>query len=211
MIWDSPSAKRSYHHGNLREALVRAALELIAERGPTGFSFAEAARRAGVSAAAPYRHFKDRDALLQEVALQGFTRFSDQLTLAWNDGKPIPIKALEAVGRAYLHFARTEPSHYAAMFEAGVAIGQSPELSREAARAYGVLQAATGLVHAQLPTASRAPQQMMSAHIWALSHGIATLFGRADGTSRPMPVPAEDLLESAILIYLQGLGLGASK
>ena len=67
--------RRSYHHGNLREALINAALELIASKGPAGFTFAEAARQAGVSAAAPYRHFRDRDALMADVAKRGFERF----------------------------------------------------------------------------------------------------------------------------------------
>src|SRR5262249_52640131 len=62
------SGPRGYHHGNLKEALTRAALELIAQKGPAGFTFAEAARWAGVSPAAPYRHFRDRDELLIDVA-----------------------------------------------------------------------------------------------------------------------------------------------
>ena len=66
--------RRGYHHGNLREALVAAALELIAEKGPAGFTFAEAARAAGVSPAAPYRHFRDREALLADIARRGFER-----------------------------------------------------------------------------------------------------------------------------------------
>src|SRR5690606_22132344 len=65
--------RRGYHHGNLREALVEAALDLIGAKGPAGFTFAEAARHAGVSPAAPYRHYRDRDALLAEVARRGFT------------------------------------------------------------------------------------------------------------------------------------------
>ena len=67
---------RGYHHGNLREALIQAALDLIAEKGPTGFTFAEAARSAGVSPAAPYRHFRDRDELLSDVAMRGFEMFA---------------------------------------------------------------------------------------------------------------------------------------
>src|SRR6516164_6716546 len=66
------SGPRAYHHGNLKEALIRAALELIAQKGPAGFTFAEAARWAGVSPAAPYRHFRDRDELLIDVARRGF-------------------------------------------------------------------------------------------------------------------------------------------
>ena len=88
--------RRGYHHGNLREALIRAALHLIAEKGPAGFTFAEAARSAGVSPAAPYRHFRDRDDLLADVARQGFTRFEAMLGRAWNDGLPDPLTAFGA-------------------------------------------------------------------------------------------------------------------
>ncbi len=103
--------RRGYHHGNLREALVEAAAALIAEKGPAGFTIAEAARLAGVSPGAPYRHFRDAEALLAEVALRGFRRFSEALTRAWNNGRPRPPPcAFEALGRAYLAFARAEPA-----------------------------------------------------------------------------------------------------
>src|SRR3954466_15779148 len=94
--------RRGYHHGNLREALIRAALSLIAEKGPAGFTFAEAARSAGVSPAAPYRHFRDREALLADVALRGFELFTAHLERAWNDGLPEAFAAFESVGHAYL-------------------------------------------------------------------------------------------------------------
>src|SRR3954447_3200425 len=92
---------RGYHHGNLKEALIRAALDLIAKKGPWGFTFAEAARSAGVSPAAPYRHFRDRDDVLADVARRGFERFEAALAKAWNDGKPDTVTAFETVGRAY--------------------------------------------------------------------------------------------------------------
>jgi AcrR family transcriptional regulator len=69
------SGRRGYHHGNLREALIKATLDLIAAKGPAGFTFAEAARSAGVSPAAHYRHIRDRDALMADEARQGFERF----------------------------------------------------------------------------------------------------------------------------------------
>src|SRR5579862_5971834 len=99
---------RGYHHGNLREALMRAALELIAQKGPAGFTFADAARWAGVSPAAPYRHFRDRDDLLANVALRGFEQFAIMLERAWDDGRPEPLAALDRMGKAYLEFARSE-------------------------------------------------------------------------------------------------------
>jgi AcrR family transcriptional regulator len=106
------SGPRGYHHGNLKEALLRAALELIAKKGPAGFTFAEAARWAGVSPAAPYRHFRDRDELLANIALRGFQQFEAALAKAWNDGRPDPMTAFDRLGKAYLAFARTEPAYY---------------------------------------------------------------------------------------------------
>src|SRR5215468_11457100 len=106
MSWhkDGRGSRRGYHHGNLREALVDAALDLIAEKGPAGFTFAEAARQAGVSPAAPYRHFRDRDALMADVARRGFERFEQQLSAAWGEGRPNLREAFERLGRAYLDF-----------------------------------------------------------------------------------------------------------
>ena len=85
MSWSRQDGPRGYHHGNLKEALIRAALELIAKKGPAGFTFAEAARWAGVSPAAPYRHFRDRDELLADVARRGFEQFAAALEarLGW--------------------------------------------------------------------------------------------------------------------------------
>src|SRR6266568_3680792 len=110
MIWSRDrQGPRGYHHGNLKEALIRAALELIAQKGPAGFTFAEAARSAGVSPAAPYRHFRDRDELLASIAQRGFEQFEARLNAAWMDGLPDPFTAFERLGRAYLGFARSEP------------------------------------------------------------------------------------------------------
>src|SRR4051812_18836568 len=94
---DDRDGRRGYHHGNLREALIRAALDLIAQKGPAGFTFADAARWAGVSSAAPYRHFRDRDALLADVARRGFELFEAALSRAWDDGRPDPYRAFENV------------------------------------------------------------------------------------------------------------------
>src|SRR6185295_14063331 len=100
MSWrkEQRRSERGYHHGNLKEALLQAALGLIAEKGPTGFTFADAARSAGVSAAAPYRHFRDRDELLSDVATRGFALFAADLEKAWDEGRPDPQTAFERVG-----------------------------------------------------------------------------------------------------------------
>ncbi len=198
--------RRGYHHGNLREALVKAALDLIADKGPAGFTFAEAARAAGVSAAAPYRHYRDRDALMADIASRGFERFEAELLAAWNDGLPDPISAYQAVGRAYLNFARTQPAYYTAMFEAGLPPDIDPEMAKASDRAFTVLRRASEAVCGKLPEARRPPAFMMALHVWSLSHGIASLFSRGDAARRKLPMAPEDLLEAAVLIYLEGLG-----
>lgn len=209
MSWSKDTrGRRSYHHGNLREALIAAALDLIAEKGPAGFTFAEAARAAGVSAAAPYRHFRDRDALLADVACRGFERFAEALERAWDEGRPEPLAAFDAVGRAYLAFARSEPAYYAAMFEAQLPPDASPELTRASDAAFAVLRRAAEIVCALAPADRRPPALMVSLHMWTMAHGIASLFARGDAARRKLPMTPEDLLEAAVLIYLQGLGLG---
>jgi AcrR family transcriptional regulator len=198
--------RRGYHHGNLREALIQSALSLIGEKGPAGFTIAEAARSAGVSPAAPYRHFRDREELMAGVARLGFERFADDLEKAWQEGTPNPLEALQNTGRAYLAFARGEPAYYAAMFETGMLQEPSPELVQAGDRAFEVLVKAAAKVIEKLPQAERPPAQMVALHMWSLAHGIASLFGRAKCGPRT-PVPPEELLEAATLIYLRGLGL----
>ena len=209
---DGDKERRGYLHGNLREALIRAALDLIAAKGPAGFTFAEAARSAGVSPAAPYRHFRDRDALMADVARRGFELFEAQLARAWNDGKPDPMAAFEQLGRAYLAFARKEPAYYSAMFEAGLPLDVDSALREAGDRAFGVLRKASETLCAMLPPGGRPPALMMALHVWALSHGIASLFGRGDeGSRRRLPMSAEELLEAGVLVYLAGLGFPGGK
>jgi AcrR family transcriptional regulator len=202
---------RGYHHGNLKEALIRAALELIAQKGPAGFTFAEAARWAGVSPAAPYRHFRDRDELLASIALRGFQQFEAVLARAWNEGRPDPVSALDRLGKAYLDFARSEPAFYSAMFEAGVPLAANPELREAGERAFAVLRQAAEVLCALMPPKGRPPALMVALHIWAMAHGVASLFGRGDAARRTLPMPPEDLLEANVLIYLHGLGVPTAK
>ena len=198
---------RGYHHGNLRETLVRAALELIAEKGPGGFTFADAARWAGVSPAAPYRHFRDRDELLADVARRGFELFAAALAKAWDDGRPDVMGAFDRLGKAYLAFAKAEPAYYSAMFEAGVALDTDPQLRAASDSAFAVLRAAAERLVVLMPAAARPPALMVALHIWSMTHGIASLFGRGDAARRALPMSPEELLEAAVLIYLRGLGL----
>jgi AcrR family transcriptional regulator len=210
MSWTGPGGgheRRGYHHGNLRDALIEAALALIAEKGPAGFTIAEAARLAGVSPAAPYRHFRDAEALWAEVALRGFERFTQMLGQAWNSGQPDALRSFESVGRAYLTFARNEPAFYAAMFETRIAFDAYPPLLAAADRAFTILREAAERLTATLPKPNRPPALMIALHVWSLSHGIASLFCRADASRRKLPMSPEELLEAGVLLYLQSLGL----
>jgi AcrR family transcriptional regulator len=202
-------AARGYHHGNLKEALVRAALELIAEKGPAGFTFADAARWAGVSPAAPYRHYRDRDALLADVARRGFELFATALANGWDEGKPDVMTAFDRLGKIYLDFAKREPAYYSAMFEAGVPLDTDRELREASENAFAVLRAAAEKLVMLMPSQGRPPPLMVALHVWSMTHGIASLFGRGDAARRSLPMSPEELLEAAVLIYLRGLGLGA--
>lgn len=198
-------AKAGYHHGNLRQALVESALRLIEEHGPGGFSLSEAAKDAGVTPAAVYRHFAGREDLIAECARQGYLIFGDVMEHAWNGGQPSALAAFGATGRAYLAFARKFPGHYVAMFESGIAVNRTPDLAAAAQRAERVILHATEILSQHIPETRRPPARMVAAHVRAMSHGVVELFARAPGSQSPYA--PEDLLESGIGIYLRGLGL----
>jgi AcrR family transcriptional regulator len=199
-------ARKGYHHGNLKEALIEATIALIEEKGPTGFTMAEAAKLANVSAAAPYRHFSGREEIIAEIARQGFEIFADLMEFAYRKSQPSALAAFESVGRAYLAFARKYPGYYISMFESGVQINANPNLAAVANRAMNVLTQAAEDLCRHLPADKRPPASMVSQHIWAMAHGVVELFARGEPGSRS-PFSAEDLLESGVGVYLRGLGI----
>ncbi|HET9687713.1 MAG TPA: TetR-like C-terminal domain-containing protein, partial [Pseudolabrys sp.] len=104
---------------------------------------------------------------------------------------------------------KREPAYYSAMFEAGVALDTDRELREASENAFAVLRAAAEKLVALMPPQGRPPALMVALHVWAMTHGIASLFGRGDATRRTLPMSPEELLEAAVLIYLRGLGLNA--
>ena len=101
--------KRGYHHGNLKQALVDAALQLIEQKGPTGFTLSEAAKEAGVTPAAVYRHFEGREDLIAEAARQGYEIFADLMEYAYETGQPSSLASFEATGPvSYTHLRAHE-------------------------------------------------------------------------------------------------------
>ncbi len=97
------------------------------------------------------------------------------------------------------------------MFETGVAPGSDPDLREASERAFAVLREAAEQLVALAPARTRPPAMMVALHIWSVTHGITSLFGRGDSARRPLPMPPEELLEAALLIYLQGLGIAAKE
>ena len=184
-----PAARRGYHHGNLREALLDAARALVAERGPQGFTLTEAARRAGVSPSAPYRHFRDREEVLAELCRRGFALFGQRLQAASGEAAS-PTRALDGMGPAYLAFAREEPGYYAAMFAFQPLAGQRAPFE-------GLAQAMAGALPAGV-----AEPRLVALQIWALSHGVAML----ERVGMPPPgsgaPPPERILDAGVAALL---------
>ena len=163
----------AYHHGNLRESLLGAAVDLIAEVGPSGFTLREVARRAGVSHNAPYRHFSDRDDLMAAVASQGFAQLAAEMKKA-AELETEPVRRLKQAGLAYVSFALSRPEHFAVMFDAPVSISKNPGCAESSEKAFGVLRQLVNDCQQKgaLPPGDSLDRALLS---WSVVHGIAKL------------------------------------
>jgi AcrR family transcriptional regulator len=162
------SMHASYHHGNLPRTIISAALDVIAESGPSALSLRDLARRTGVSHAAPAHHFGDRAGLLTAVAIQGFGLLADALAEAQRRTGDF----LE-VGVAYVGFAVDNPAHFAVMYRPELYRAEDPVLVAAKARAH------ESLYRGALPfTASESGpnSQEVALAAWSLVHGFATLW-----------------------------------
>lgn len=155
-----------YHHGDLRRALVEAALELLLEGGTEALGMRELARRVGVSAAAPYRHFRDKQALIQAVAAAGFALFLEAIEAA-KAGIP-PEDQLGAMAEAYVHFALRYPRLYKLMFSSELGKFEDKDLRRAADAAYESLAVTAAKEDPDAPG-----EAAISA--WAFVHGLSML------------------------------------
>lgn len=162
-----------YHHGNLRPALLQAALDLIRHAGPATLTLREVARRAGVSHNAPYRHFRDKEALLAAVAAQGFDELRESM-LAEAARESEPLARLRASGSGYVAFALRRPEHFQVMFDAPCAKESHPEAAAAGDRTFHALLTLVGAsqLSRQLPGGDPLP---LALRCWALVHGIAKL------------------------------------
>ncbi len=198
------TARRGYHHGNLREALMEAARRLVAENGPHGFTLAEAARLAGVSPGAVYRHFDGRESLVAELGRRGFDQFRRWLQSAVENASS-PMEALVQMGHAYLTFAREEPGFYGAMFS-GAGMSQNAPMrdnDEGSSGAFGLLL--EGLERALPKERNHAVDgRLLALQVWSMSHGLARLEASGQLPAGPdLPSP-EDILVSAVNALLSG-------
>jgi AcrR family transcriptional regulator len=193
----TPTRRDSYHHGDLKRALTHAALSLVAERGPKGFTLTEAARRAGVSAAAPYRHFADKAHLLATVAEQGFLELHTALTAA-AEAAIDPTARLIGIGRAYVRWAVAHPDHYRVMFGADTDKSAHPSLAVAAGQAFdNLLDAITRCQEAGM-MGGQTPPLRIAGPLWSLVHGVASL--AIDGELRNVGIDQdpEDMVAYAL-------------
>ena len=170
----STEQRDSYHHGDLKRALTEAALGLVTEKGPKGFTLREVARRAGVSAAAPYRHFSDKAQLLAAVATEGFIQLHETLSAVATTEKADLTRQVLDMGRAYVRWAVTHADYYQVMFGSELDKSDKPELLTAGARAFDdLLDAIVGCQQANLLPVGD-PREI-AGPTWSLLHGIALL------------------------------------
>lgn len=189
----SASARRAYHHGDLKNALIDIALEQIARNGVRALSLREVARRTGVSHTASYRHFPNKESLLAAIAAQGFRRLSDSMRIAMLAHAGDPVAALQASGVAYVEFGVAYPDHLDIMFGGQIAHHDDhPELAKASAEAYELL---TSIVREGLRSGGLRDRDERSITLaaWSIVHGLAQLIagGRLHAKDRQLPAPRE--------------------
>jgi len=197
----------SYHHGDLRNALIMSAVEVIEERGDPEFSISEAARRAGVSAAAPYRHFRDREALLEavtELCFIGLGEKAEQARAEWPEGSRESILAL---GKAYLSYVSSRPAFYSLMWSEETTDKKRDKENAERPGFSTFLGAVEAWCDKQALT-STDPLDL-ALKLWAMAHGLSvlTIGGQLEAF---MPgADVMDMLDTSTNAFLDGVEGGA--
>ena len=200
--------EKPYHHGDLRSALIDGAVGLIAERGERHFSLAQLSRSLGVSAAAPYRHFADRDELLVAVAVRALQAFAEAIT-AGSSGSDPPEERLAAMAAAYVRFAAAQPALFGLVFGLG---SEEKERHPELRRAYEAVDARLEAGVAELCGDDPGAAEALAGAIEATAHGYAALL--TDGPDAPAPAGidrAASQAAKAVRALIEGrTALGAS-
>jgi len=199
------AAPRTYHHGDLKNALIDAALALISVHGTRGLSLREAARNTGVSHAAAYRHYSSKESLLAAIAEQGFHMLTAQMRRAVADSHGDTASLLDATGRAYIEFGVTHPEHLQVMFSGAIGdLSAYPSLQQIAEQSYQVLGdvVAAGLAAGRLRTSD---PQLISLAAWSFVHGLAQLIATGHVPAAREPAERQALLDALLPMLRLGL------
>ena len=200
---EDAASRGNYHHGTLRDALIRATDEILSERGAVGFTLREAARRAGVSVAAPSHHFGSAAGLLTEVAIAGFDALTKVLRDAADTGMA-PAARLRALGMGYVRFALAHPGRFQLMFRHDLLLADSDRLATAGQAAFTELETS---VRAYLAAADeRAADDVLRSTVlgaWSTVHGFAhlALDGKFMTIAQPRSLPdfVSDVLPGVLL------------
>lgn len=185
----------AFHHGDLADALVASASELIVARGAAGFSLREVAEKVGVSHAAAYRHFKGKTDLLAEIAVRGFAALQEILdasVVAGDDGRPDIRRSITHMGDSYIGFAVANPGAYRVLFHPDLCDRSLyPLLAEAATAAFLSLAAIIGAGQSQGLIHNAAPAEVLASALWAAQHGHASLL--LDQQIHEGGLPREDI------------------
>lgn len=194
-------ARKSYHHGSLREALLEVGEGLIEEKGVEAFTLRECARRAGVSHSAPAYHFGDATGLLSELAAIGFEELDALMTRYRREDDPDPYAQFVATGRAYVDYALRHPARFQLMFRGEKLHLESERLSAAAERSFGQLMETLSALTP--PRGDAGPVLHLGARAglaWAIVHGVASLtlenrgFAECVGGREQVPASLAEML-----------------
>ncbi|MFK7977488.1 MAG: TetR/AcrR family transcriptional regulator [Halioglobus sp.] len=201
------AAKQRYHHGDLRSALLGAALEVIGEIGPQGLTIREVARRAGVSHAAPYRHFTDKDELILAVVEQGFELMQATVEHEKSSAEDDPVHQFAATGLGYVNFALEHPAYYRVMFS-GDLLSSTGHVTLQHTSAEALQDMVAQIEQAQALNVVRKGDAVMQAlTIWSAIHGFVSLVNdNRIGHLVDVENSPDSIRDAVLTVLFQGLG-----
>ncbi|MDX8347411.1 TetR/AcrR family transcriptional regulator [Cognatiyoonia sp. IB215446] len=187
-----PTRRERYHHGDLRAQLIEATQALVEEKGPDNFSVSEACRRAGVSTAAPYKHFKDKTEMLREVAMAGMIRQSQQMVAEIAPHPEGSQARIVALGRVYIRFATTEPGVFRLMFTWSGDEEADEQLQTLGDQKFEFVQMEVAKCHGRTEIADEDRQKAFL--LWSFVHGLSFLTIDGKLADNKMPNDLEHVL-----------------
>lgn len=201
------TAKKTYHHGDLRSALLEAALAVLTEIGPQGLSIREVARRAGVSHAAPYRHFADRDELILAVVEQGFELMQQTMAAEKANAGPAPLDQFAASGLAYVNFALEHPAYYRVMFS-GDLLSSTGHVAFQHTSSRAIREMVSDIELGQQMGVLRPGDPVTQAlTIWSTIHGFVSIVNdNRIGHLIGKPFSLENIRDEVLTMIFTGIG-----